>query len=351
MLAVLLAAWQSVAAPITVGNLVVARVGDGSAALSTAATAVFLEEFTPTGTLVQTIPLSSAGAAALTFSGNATTEGILGRSQDGNSIVFLGYRKDAGGTNPSADLGTLTPRVVATVGLSGVVDTTTTALMDAVSGSARSAISVDGSTYYIGTSTGVRWAASPAATTTTLIDNRNSRQVLLSGNTLFASNGSTGTTQKVQSYGTLPTVATVPTAVVNLTTADAVNGFLMLDLNPGVAGDDTIYLCSTVENLLRKYTFDGTSWLSNGSISAGGTADLTGFVDGLGNVNLFLTSGAGLFPYTDTSGIGGMLSGSLGSSIAAPGINTAFRGIAMFIPEPSALGVLGLCLVGLLRRR
>jgi hypothetical protein len=185
-----------------------------------------------------------------------------------------------------------------------------------------------------------------------LLDNRNSRQVQLSGNTLFASNGSTSTTNKVQNYGTLPTGATTPTPVVVLATADAVNGIFFADLNAAVPGDDTLYALSTVENLLRKYTFDGTNWTANGSVPASSTANLTGIVSG-GNVNLFLTSSSSLFSFTDSSGVNGSLSGTLSAPLATAATNTGFRGISTLalIPEPGTMMVFGLCAGGLLIRR
>src|ERR1043166_9690103 len=47
-------------APFTSGNLVVYRVGDGSAPLSANAAAVFVDEYTPAGVLVQSITLPTA---------------------------------------------------------------------------------------------------------------------------------------------------------------------------------------------------------------------------------------------------------------------------------------------------
>lgn len=44
-------------APFTPNNIVVLRIGDGSAVLSNAGTMVFLDEYTPAGTLVQSIQL------------------------------------------------------------------------------------------------------------------------------------------------------------------------------------------------------------------------------------------------------------------------------------------------------
>ena len=172
----------------------------------------------------------------------------------------------------------------------------------------------------------------------------------MSGNTLFAANGSTAITSKVQQYGTLPTGATSPTPVVTLATGDAVNGFALFDLNPMVPGDDTLYALSTVENLLRKYTFDGSSWAASGSIGAGNALNLAGSANG-GTVTLFLTTGSSLLTETDTSGYNANITGSL-STLASAGGNTAFRGIGLLaVPEPgtAALGLLSLSLA-LLRK-
>src|SRR5437762_199335 len=68
------------AAAFILGDLVVVRVGDGTAALSSAATATFLDEYTPGGVLVQTIPLPTALSGLnqpFTLSGSATSEGFL----------------------------------------------------------------------------------------------------------------------------------------------------------------------------------------------------------------------------------------------------------------------------------
>lgn len=331
------------AASISPGNLLIYRVGDGSAALNNTATSVFLDEYTNTGALVQSIPLASTGASALTAVGNATTEGIISRSQDGTSLIFTGYRKDAGGANPSADAPTATSRVIGTVGLGGVASTAYGITDSSLTGTIRSATSVNGtSDFYVSTSAAVRLMTT--ATTSTLIDARNSRQVNLSGNTLYASNGSTAITGKIQSYGTLPTVTTPASPVVSLGTADAINSFVLFDLDSSVAGDDTLYTINAVGNTLLKYSFDGTAWNANGSIPASGTLNVTGVAAG-GGVSLFLTSGSGLFAYSDATGYNGALAGTLGTAIATAGTNTAFRGIGMLaIPEPSTAALAGLAL-------
>src|SRR5207244_738646 len=77
------------AATFTPGNLVVVRVGDGSTALGSVATPVFLDEWKTDGTFAQSVPLPTAlngSNRRLTLSGSATTEGLLTRSSNGRYL-------------------------------------------------------------------------------------------------------------------------------------------------------------------------------------------------------------------------------------------------------------------------
>src|SRR4051812_13011680 len=62
-------------AAFTPGDLAIYRVGDGSVALAATGNAVFVDEYTPGGTLVQSIALPSTGGGnKLIASGTATSE-------------------------------------------------------------------------------------------------------------------------------------------------------------------------------------------------------------------------------------------------------------------------------------
>ena len=352
------------AAAITSGNLVLMRAGGtalngpGAAALTTGGTAVFLDEYTTTGTYVQTLPVSSSGADALVVTGSSGSEGLLTPSQDGTQLVFAGYRSTVGATT-NALSGTAIARVAGTVNLAGTVDTTFST-SGVGSGAARSATTANGSSFYYGTGVGVYYGATSGGAGT-LIEARNSRQVFLANGNLFATNGSTGTAAKVQHYGQTPTAARPATPIVTLATSDVTQGLYMLDLSASVAGVDTLYFVNQATNLIAKYTYNGTSWSSNGTIAAVGTsaADILAVVNG-SNVDLYMTNGAALYKTTDTSGYGGAISGTFASLISAP-TNTAFRGLGSLpspanttlvaLPEPTSLFALGAMATLAIRRR
>jgi len=346
--------------PIASGDVIIYRVGDGSASLGTSAASVWLDEYTSLGALVQSYELPTSGSGAFSAVGNATTEGIISLSQDGSSLIFTGYRKAVGGTSPSSDTYLVTPRVIGTLTAAGTFSTPTTMTNDngaTTANTIRSATSIDGtSAFWVSTSSRISYLGSPTpnGASTTQIDPRNSRQINLFGNTLYAANGSTAISAKVQSYGTLPTGATAPSSIVSLTTADAINGFVLFNVannNPG--GADTLYALSTVASQLLKYSYNGSAWVADGSLSTT-ASDVTGYVNG-NTVDLFLTSGSTLYGEVDSSGFGNTINGTI-TTLATAGSNEAFRGIGMFIvpvPEPSVfgLGAVAAALVALRRRR
>ena len=74
----------------TAGDIVVTRVGTGAAALSSAGTAFFLEEYNNSG-LVGTITIPTTGTNKLMVAGSSTSEGFLSRSSDFSKLSIPGY--------------------------------------------------------------------------------------------------------------------------------------------------------------------------------------------------------------------------------------------------------------------
>ena len=112
------------------------RIGDGGAALTNAATAVFLDEYTPAGALVQSIAMPTAVVGSnriLTGSGTATSEGLLTLSTDGQYLVLAGYDAVVGTAGVANTASAAFNRVIGRVDGAATIDTTT-ALTDAYSG-------------------------------------------------------------------------------------------------------------------------------------------------------------------------------------------------------------------------
>jgi hypothetical protein len=79
----------------TAGNIVVTRVGNGTAALSPAGTPFFIEEYNTSG-LVGTLALPTSGSNRLVITGNSTSEGFISRTSDFSKLAMPGYDADGG---------------------------------------------------------------------------------------------------------------------------------------------------------------------------------------------------------------------------------------------------------------
>ncbi|MBL8756198.1 MAG: hypothetical protein JNK15_23085 [Planctomycetes bacterium] len=170
---------SSVTAQISPGNVVVLRVGDGTAALTNAATAAFLDEYTPGGTYVQTVSLPTAQNGAhrpVTLSGTATSEGALTQTARAGHLLVAGYGIAPGGASVASSSSSSVNRVIARIGLDETIDSST-ALADAYSGNnVRGAASYSGLEFWTaGTASAannpsVRYVASLGATTSLQLD-------------------------------------------------------------------------------------------------------------------------------------------------------------------------------------
>ncbi|MGH3764912.1 MAG: hypothetical protein ACRDTX_07160 [Pseudonocardiaceae bacterium] len=242
----LLGAAPANAASFTPGNIVVTRVGTGASALSSAATAVFLDEYTPAGELVQSIPLPTANAGPnrrFTTSGSATSEGALALSPDGRYLTLGGYDADPGTSGVASTTTASVSRVVARVDGNGGVDTST-AITDAFSANnIRGAVTDNGGRFWMtGANGGVRLATLGSSGATTQINSTgptNNRAVSIFGGQLYLSTGSGTTGVYVVGSGLPTTGGQTPTLVAG---APSPFAFTALDRDPGVPGVDTLYI-------------------------------------------------------------------------------------------------------------
>src|ERR1044071_9164979 len=74
--------------PFTAGNIVVYRIGDGSTVMDGNTTTVYLDEYTTSGTLVQSIPMPVTGNR-ITMS-TLNTAGTISLSANGQYLLVPG---------------------------------------------------------------------------------------------------------------------------------------------------------------------------------------------------------------------------------------------------------------------
>lgn len=87
-------------AQFTPGNLVVLQAGNGATTPTSTGNQIIFNEYSPTGTATFSVAIPTTGNNALIIRGNATSEGYISRSSDGNHIVFGGYVQSLPNTSP-----------------------------------------------------------------------------------------------------------------------------------------------------------------------------------------------------------------------------------------------------------
>lgn len=330
-------------AAFTSGNLVVYRVGNGSGSLLNTGNPVFLDEFTSSGALVQSIALPTLVNGAnrrLIASGTATSEGQISRSADGRFILATGYDAPTPTTGLAGTTATAVNRVVARVDAAGNVDTSTALTDGSDTNNPRGATSADGTTiWFTGGAGGIRATTFGTAGTSTQLSTTvtNLRSTAIFNGQLYVSTSS-GSAVRVGTVGT-GTPTTSGQTISNLPgfpTAGSPNGYFFADLSPSVAGVDTLYVAedTTGGGQIQKYSLVSGNWTANGTITASAVRGLTGIQNG-GNVTLYgttggsgATGGGSLYSFTDTTGYNATVSGTV-STIATAATNTAFRGVAL----------------------
>ncbi|GAB2861303.1 IPT/TIG domain-containing protein [Hymenobacter ruber] len=350
---VALQAASALANPFTPGNIVIARVGDGSASIAnSAATAVFLDEYTSAGVLVQSVALPtsvSSSGRSLTAAGNAPTELGLARTTNGRNLVLAGYGAVPGTPAVATSLATDVARVVGVVSPGGNIDTST-GLGGAFDGAnVRAVASPDGVSFYVvGSDAGVQYTTLGAFSPTRIDTGPTSlRGVRIAGGDLYVS-ANTSPNFGLSKVGTgLPTTAgqavTVLPGFPAATAGSSPNGFFFADLSPAVPGVDVVYVAdgrTGPGNGIQKWSLVAGSWVLNGTIAGSTSTGLSG-IDGNTNaagtgVSLVASSPASLYILADNTGYNvAPTQTALPTPAARAATNTAFRGIA-FAPVAPA---------------
>jgi hypothetical protein len=329
--------------PFTAGNIVVYRVGDGSATLTTTMEKVYLDEYTPSGTLVQSILMPATGKKVSMFGRNDA--GYLTLSNNGKYLVVPGWDVDAG-TAPGTIVGL--NRSLGLVDFNGDVSNVISVANNPGNTQIVSAITDDGSNYWIGGGTRLDHVPALTSTATSIATVGGSSYGLsISQGQLYAA--TTIRAQPMVKVGNgLPTTSgQVLTALPGIPERTNPRQFAFADLDPAVPGMDVLYLASQGSTVggIQKYSLVNNTWVLNGTVGllADYYAGLTIKISA-SNVTIFATrkggntagiNGGELVSLTDNSGYNGALSGTPTVLASVPVADTkAFRGIAL-VPQPA----------------
>lgn len=328
----------------TPGNFVVVRIGSGAVSLTPGvAQPVFLDEYNPCGDLVRSIPMPLAVSGSnkrLTLPVSTTdyTEGYISLSQDGSQLALAGYDADTGTTSVAATTSASVKRVVAIVDQHGNVNTAT-ALSAFNAASVRAAVIHDSAIWVSGGSGGIMYTTL-GGTTHTQMTTTTARALMVSNGQLYAT--STSGSLRMTAVGTgLP--ATTGQTMVNLPgLPTAGSPYQFFFVNAG-SGSDVLYIAD--DNLLRKYSLSGGTWVSNGTIGVASDKyrAVTGRVTGSGHVLLYAirrndnaTAASGeIVTVTDSTGYNSSFSSLTPTVLVKHNDNNVFRSIVM-APDPSA---------------
>jgi len=332
---------HSYAQSFTPGNIVVVRVGTGAAPLTAnEAQAVFLDEYSPSGTLVQSkaMPTAVSGTnkrLTLPLSTSDYSEGYISLSTDRQKLVLCGYDAAVGTASVATSASATINRVVGVIDGTGNINTATSLnIFNTVV--VRSA-TMDGNNIWLtGGNNGVVYTSlGNTGSNFTTICATTGRCLDIYDGQLYAS--STSGTLRMTTLGTgLPTTAGQTMTQFNAyPTSGSPYQFFLADLSTSEPGYDVLYIADN--NLLRKYSKVSGAWVASGSI--GTTAEryrgLTGRIDG-NNVILFaarkndntVPTGGEIVSFTDNTGYNADFSSLTATLVVQAPANTFFRGLA-----------------------
>lgn len=324
----------SLSATFVPGNLVVERVGNGLAALSGNGTPIFLDEFTTSGTPVQTAAVPTNGPSALVDSGSSSTEGQLTLAANGQSLVLAGYNIFYGATNVAGSNSVVAPRAVGSVTASGNFTLGPVSTTNFNASNIRGATSDgNGNFWAVGSGGAVGYEGvcymglgTPSAIAGTIYNSRTIQDI---GGNLFYATGS-GSRGILEITG-LPTSGLATTNYVIPTgsqfgTVSSPYGFVF---NPAFTvvyvADSNPFTNSTTVGGIEKWTNNAGVWGFAYTLGYGnnGFVGLTANFSGANPVLYATTAnGSNLVSFVDT-GVG-----STGTLLATAPANTAYRSLS-----------------------
>ena len=325
--------------PFTAGNIVVYRIGDGTTTLDNTTSKVFLDEYTPSGSLVQSIQMPAINQK-ITMMGNIDG-GKLKLSANGKYLVVPGYNTDLGGTS-------ISERSIGVVDFNGAVNSVTVVASNPGFWPILSAVSDNGTNLWFSGGDGVEYISANSSTSTGVVSGSAiSLAVNIADGQLYASTSATSPAMATVGTGLPTTSGNAYTTLPGIPIRTRPQDFAFADLSLGVPGVDVLYLASqdpAAPGGIQKYSLVNGTWVSNSTI--GSTADryigitvkasgnsVTIFAIRQGN-NSTSVRGGELISFTDNSGYNNTITGTPNVIASVISQDTrSFRGVAL-VPQP-----------------
>ncbi|MGN6420187.1 MAG: T9SS type A sorting domain-containing protein [Pseudobacter sp.] len=331
------------------GNIVVVRIGAGTAMTAGVAQPVFLDEYNPCGELIRSIPLpvtTSGSNKRLTLPPASVdfSEGYISLSEDGQYLALGGYDAATGTASVTSSASTTVNRVVGIIDASANVNTSTAFSNRFSTVSIRSAVTDGSNVWAAGGNGGIVYATTGSTgTSNVLLTGTTGRCLNIFEGQLYAS--STATSLRLARVGTgLPTTASQ--TMTNLPGYPTSGGnpfqFFMARLN----GSDTVNVLYIADNnQLKKYSLVSGSWIANGTIGLTGDKyrGLTGTLSGSDVILYALRrndAGGEIIQYTDNTGHNASFANLSPTIIVQADSNKVFRDLSMAPQAPSPLAVM-----------
>lgn len=320
----------------TPGNVAVLRIGDGIQTLTNAGNALFVDQYTPAGALVNTLPIPDTGAQALLASGTASSEGGLTRSMDRSELVLPGYNVSRGSITGSlsGQSSTAVPRAVATVDAFGNYSLAVSSTVLYNSNNIRSATS-DGSNSFwtAGSPTGTYYVSPPQTPVEIQAAGGNTRFVkIIQGQLYFSTQAGTAGVYGF-SGGGLPRTASSSVLLIATGANSQPAGFA---LSPGLTIAYVADQRSTAGGI-QKWTNNGSAWSLAYTFSTGGGAyDVYADFSGSAPVLYATTAESSANRLISLTDLGPL---SIVKVLANAGANRIFRGVS-FVPNLGPLVVM-----------
>ncbi len=324
------------------GSLVVLQMGDGGAALTSAAASVSLLEYDISGQLRQSLAIpGTVGATRLTVAGSSTSEGYLSLSADANSLTLVGYDAPIGTAAIASTTGAAANRVIDVVSAAGGISRFASSASLLSGQNIRSGVVAGSDAWAVGSSGGtvLMTGGSPGSIYSAISTLRVANVV--SGDLMFSTQSGT-TTRGLYQFNGLPTASATPTQLITTDSASRPVDF-SFSANASVA-----YIADerSTGGGVQKWINAGGVWSLSYTLNTGTSRGARGLAvdfSGLNPVVYATTTQNELIKIVDSGG------GSVATVLATAPANVEWRGLEFApIPEPGeTAAVTGGVLLGL----